>query len=144
MKAIVVRHPFERLVSAFRDKLEQVAGGEAHGTEHFYQKYGKKIVEKYRYKNEGGGKIVERRRNQDEVMEKRIDNYREGMEGRSKGKNNENKINNDGVGWKNDDIAKNIDKSGIGRFDRKIGRKGEREKGIWGKNGESRDKEGTD
>lgn len=52
VKAMVVRHPFERLASAFRDKLELVAGGEKHGTEHFYQKYGKKIVEKYRKKKE--------------------------------------------------------------------------------------------
>ena len=50
VKAFVVRHPFERLASAFRDKLERVEGGEKHGTQHFYQKYGRNIVKKYRKK----------------------------------------------------------------------------------------------
>ncbi|XP_045137165.1 LOW QUALITY PROTEIN: carbohydrate sulfotransferase 11-like [Portunus trituberculatus] len=54
VKVLVVRHPFERLASAFRDKLERVAGGEKHGTEHFYKKYGRKIVEKYRKKEAPG------------------------------------------------------------------------------------------
>jgi len=48
---LIVRHPFERLVSAFRDKLEQ-----CHGIiencqlekDWYYQQYGKKIVSAYR------------------------------------------------------------------------------------------------
>eukprot|EP00094_Tigriopus_californicus_P014082 TCALIF_13638-PA protein Name:"Similar to Chst8 Carbohydrate sulfotransferase 8 (Mus musculus)" AED:0.15 eAED:0.15 QI:0/0.5/0/0.66/1/1/3/0/366 len=44
---IWVRHPFYRLVSAFRDKLERLHG---HGLEqdYFYALYGRKIVEEYR------------------------------------------------------------------------------------------------
>lgn len=45
---MVVRHPFERLLSAYRDKLENSTIGREHGTLHFYEKYGKKIVAKYR------------------------------------------------------------------------------------------------
>ena len=48
LKFIIVRHPFERIVSAFRDKLENINIGREHGTLHFYEKYGKKIVKKYR------------------------------------------------------------------------------------------------
>ena len=40
---IVVRHPFERLVSAYRDKLER-------SNVYYYKKYGEKIVQKYRQK----------------------------------------------------------------------------------------------
>lgn len=41
---IIVRHPFEKIVAAFRDKLERT-----HGNNSFYQrKYGVKIVTKYR------------------------------------------------------------------------------------------------
>jgi hypothetical protein len=43
-----VRHPFERLLSAFRDKLENKNIGLEHGVEHFYMSYGRKIVQKYR------------------------------------------------------------------------------------------------
>ncbi|XP_061932413.1 carbohydrate sulfotransferase 11-like isoform X1 [Apis cerana] len=50
-KLLVVRHPFERLLSAYRDKLENSVAGREHGTLHFYQKYGSKIVEKYREAN---------------------------------------------------------------------------------------------
>ncbi|KOC66265.1 Carbohydrate sulfotransferase 11 [Habropoda laboriosa] len=50
-KLLVVRHPFERLLSAYRDKLENSVAGREHGTLHFYRKYGCKIVEKYREKN---------------------------------------------------------------------------------------------
>jgi len=50
---LVVRHPFERLLSAYRDKLENIRVGLQHGTEHFYQKYGRRIVEKYRHKSAG-------------------------------------------------------------------------------------------
>ncbi|XP_043522351.1 carbohydrate sulfotransferase 8-like isoform X2 [Frieseomelitta varia] len=46
-KLLVVRHPFERLLSAYRDKLENSVAGREHGTLHFYRKYGSKIVEKY-------------------------------------------------------------------------------------------------
>lgn len=45
---MIVRHPFERLLSAYRDKLENATAGLEHGTMHFYQKYGRKIVAKYR------------------------------------------------------------------------------------------------
>ena len=38
---MVVRHPFERLVSAYRDKLERM-------DLHYYEKYGKKIVYRFR------------------------------------------------------------------------------------------------
>ncbi|XP_051165433.1 carbohydrate sulfotransferase 11-like [Leptopilina boulardi] len=50
-KLLVVRHPFERLLSAYRDKLENSVAGREHGTLHFYEKYGKIIVQKYRDKN---------------------------------------------------------------------------------------------
>lgn len=50
-KLLVVRHPFERLLSAYRDKLENSVAGREHGTLHFYRKYGSKIVEKYRGKS---------------------------------------------------------------------------------------------
>ena len=40
---MVVRHPFERLVSAYRDKLERI-------DQHYYEKYGKKIVYRFRDK----------------------------------------------------------------------------------------------
>uniref|UniRef100_A0A1B6L286 Carbohydrate sulfotransferase n=1 Tax=Graphocephala atropunctata TaxID=36148 RepID=A0A1B6L286_9HEMI len=48
LKLLVVRHPFERLLSAYRDKLENTNVGREHGTEHFYRKYGARIVAKYR------------------------------------------------------------------------------------------------
>jgi len=51
-KLLVVRHPFERLLSAYRDKLENSMVRWEHGTLHFYQKYGAKIVRKYRSKSE--------------------------------------------------------------------------------------------
>lgn len=47
---MIVRDPFERLVSAYRDKLENLNIGKKHGVEFFYRKYGKKIVQKYRKK----------------------------------------------------------------------------------------------
>ncbi|XP_020295112.1 carbohydrate sulfotransferase 11-like [Pseudomyrmex gracilis] len=50
-KLLVVRHPFERLLSAYRDKLENSVAGREYGTLHFYRKYGVKIVRKYRRKN---------------------------------------------------------------------------------------------
>lgn len=54
---MIVRHPFERLVSAFRDKLENTNIGKENGVDHFYQKYGRKIVAKYRPAGEGPPKI---------------------------------------------------------------------------------------
>ena len=45
---LVVRHPFERLLSAYRDKLENMRIGAEHGSAHFYVKYGSRIVAKYR------------------------------------------------------------------------------------------------
>ncbi|XP_008553630.1 carbohydrate sulfotransferase 11 isoform X1 [Microplitis demolitor] len=50
-KLLIVRHPFERLLSAYRDKLENSIAGREHGTLHFYRKYGRTIVKKYRDKN---------------------------------------------------------------------------------------------
>ncbi|CAB0030438.1 unnamed protein product, partial [Trichogramma brassicae] len=40
---MVVRHPFERLLSAYRHKLEN-----RQGQEYYYERFGKRIVEKYR------------------------------------------------------------------------------------------------
>nr|CAD7404804.1 unnamed protein product [Timema poppensis] len=48
LKLLVVRHPFERLLSAYRDKLENVQVGHNHGTLHYYRRYGRRIVKKYR------------------------------------------------------------------------------------------------
>ncbi|KAJ8874790.1 hypothetical protein PR048_022679 [Dryococelus australis] len=48
LKLLVVRHPLERLLSAYRDKLENVKTGHEHGTLHYYSKYGRRIVSKYR------------------------------------------------------------------------------------------------
>ena len=45
-KLIVVRHPFERIVSAFRDKFEL----NNKWTKHFHRKYGQVIISKYRNK----------------------------------------------------------------------------------------------
>ena len=46
---IVVRHPFERLVSAYRDKLERTHA-DNYQTDFYYKQYGHKIVKKYRQK----------------------------------------------------------------------------------------------
>lgn len=50
-KWMVVRHPFERILSAYRDKLENSTINRQDGTLHFYEKYGRKIVAKYRGKS---------------------------------------------------------------------------------------------
>ncbi|XP_051165436.1 carbohydrate sulfotransferase 10-like isoform X2 [Leptopilina boulardi] len=47
IKLMVVRHPFERLLSAYRDKLENTLAGR----ENFQKEYGTIIVQKYRDKN---------------------------------------------------------------------------------------------
>ncbi|XP_034248656.1 carbohydrate sulfotransferase 11-like [Thrips palmi] len=52
-KILVVRHPLARLLSAYRDKLENRVAGAEHGTAHFYRKYGRRIVDKYRAKKDG-------------------------------------------------------------------------------------------
>ena len=44
---MIVRHPFHRLVSAFRDKLERKRVKKLE-RDYFYKKYGKQIVAKYR------------------------------------------------------------------------------------------------
>ncbi|KAK6621259.1 hypothetical protein RUM43_011565 [Polyplax serrata] len=48
IKLLAVRHPFERLLSAYRDKLENTNEGLEHGSLHFYASFGSKIVRKYR------------------------------------------------------------------------------------------------
>lgn len=53
LKFMIVRHPFERLVSAYRDKLENTNIGKEHGVDHFYKKYGRKIVAKHRPRGQG-------------------------------------------------------------------------------------------
>jgi hypothetical protein len=50
-KWMVVRHPFERILSAYRDKLENSTIHREDGTHHFYEKYGRKIVARYRGKS---------------------------------------------------------------------------------------------
>jgi len=53
-RLLVVRHPFQRLVSAYRDKLERchsVSEGECDlGKDYFYNNYGKHIVSRFRRK----------------------------------------------------------------------------------------------
>ncbi|KAA0202305.1 hypothetical protein HAZT_HAZT007743 [Hyalella azteca] len=51
LRFMIVRHPFDRLISAYRDKLENINVGREHGVLHFHESYGKKIVHKYRLPN---------------------------------------------------------------------------------------------
>lgn len=44
---LVVRHPFERIVSAYRDKLERIHS-DTYDTDYYYTNYGAHIVEMYR------------------------------------------------------------------------------------------------
>jgi len=48
LKLLVVRHPFERLVSAYKDKLSNSSVGHEDGTFYYYEMYGAKIVKKFR------------------------------------------------------------------------------------------------
>jgi len=50
-RIVIVRHPFERVLSAYRDKLEDSQRGSEHGTMHYYRKYGRKIVSEHRKSN---------------------------------------------------------------------------------------------
>lgn len=43
---LIVRHPLERLLSAYRDKFERA-------NRHFYEAYGKEIVRRYRPRAKG-------------------------------------------------------------------------------------------
>ena len=45
---MIVRHPFDRLVSAFRDKLERIKTNQNMETHYYYKLYGKDIVKTYR------------------------------------------------------------------------------------------------
>jgi hypothetical protein len=45
---LIVRHPFARLVSAYRDKLEHLNGAPVKEKNFYYTRYGKVIVAKYR------------------------------------------------------------------------------------------------
>lgn len=51
LKFVIVRHPFERILSAYRDKLENITTHNKTGALFYYKKYGKKIVSKYRLGN---------------------------------------------------------------------------------------------
>jgi hypothetical protein len=46
-KMVVVRHPFERILSAYRDKLERVKG-----RDFYHRKYGYMIVSRFRHGNQ--------------------------------------------------------------------------------------------
>ena len=46
-RILIVRHPFERLVSAFRDKLEKLHGKDPQH-DFYFKTYGRQIVNKYR------------------------------------------------------------------------------------------------
>ncbi|XP_059477563.1 carbohydrate sulfotransferase 11-like [Neocloeon triangulifer] len=48
VKLLIVRHPFERLLSAYRDKLENSTAGPEHGSFFYYRHYGSKMVKLYR------------------------------------------------------------------------------------------------
>ncbi|KAI4490147.1 hypothetical protein M0804_004329 [Polistes exclamans] len=52
-KFLIVRHPFERLLSAYRDKLEHI-----NGREYYYKRFGRHITHKYRrHKNSTRAKL---------------------------------------------------------------------------------------
>ena len=51
---IFVRHPFERLLSAFRDKLEDPSVKGRRPNDYYYNKHGRKIVMHYRRKKVRG------------------------------------------------------------------------------------------
>ena len=48
---MIVRHPFERILSAYRDKLENNSIGHEHGTMFYYERFGKNIVKRFRREN---------------------------------------------------------------------------------------------
>jgi len=52
---MVVRHPFERLLSAYRDKLEDLSRDLEARDGYYYSTYGKYIVEEYREKGNNTG-----------------------------------------------------------------------------------------
>lgn len=62
---LFVRHPFERLVTAYRSKLEQSSAH--HDGDYFYGLYGRKIVDKYRKLD-----VAETIRNLNEIQGRKI------------------------------------------------------------------------
>ncbi|CAH1404536.1 unnamed protein product [Nezara viridula] len=47
-RLLCVRHPFDRILSAYRDKLESRDRAPQHGTLHYYKRWGSKIRNKFR------------------------------------------------------------------------------------------------
>lgn len=47
-KLFCIRHPFERILSAYRDKLEDRKRAPEHGTMHYYKRWGSRIRNRYR------------------------------------------------------------------------------------------------
>ena len=46
IQMIIVRHPFERILSAYRDKLERIKG-----RHYYHRKFGLPIIRKFRFNN---------------------------------------------------------------------------------------------
>lgn len=45
---LIVRHPFERLLSAYRDKMERLGEHTSLQQDNYYTRYGRQIVSRYR------------------------------------------------------------------------------------------------
>ena len=59
---MVVRHPFERILSAYRDKLEDLSRDIEAREGYYYTMYGKHIVAEYRQQDERTTNSSEERR----------------------------------------------------------------------------------